>query len=62
MVDPATALEGLPPAQRAQMEAMYESFQNNAKTGEVCTVSPTALGFNAHDFEVSRQLAAFMRD
>jgi hypothetical protein len=88
------ALEGLPPAQRAQMEAMmkgrmgsipgaaatkteyrrggtskvakwtcdvYEAFQNNQKTGEVCTVSPTALGFNAADFEVSRQLAAFMR-
>jgi hypothetical protein len=89
------ALEGIPPAQRAQMEAMmkgrlggipgagaaakteyrrggtskvskwtcdvYEGFQNNAKTGEVCTVSPTALGFNASDFEVSRQLAAFMR-
>lgn len=89
------ALEGMPPAQRAQMEAMmkgrlggipgagaaakteyrrggtskvskwtcdvYEGFQNNAKTGEVCTVSPTALGFNASDFDVSRQLAAFMR-
>ena len=87
------ALEGLPPAQRAQMEAMmkgrglpaaagaarpeyrragtskvakwscnvYESFQNNQKTGEVCTVSASALGFNAADFEVSRQLAAFIR-
>src|SRR4029450_13961867 len=30
-------------------------------TGEVCTVSPAALGFDANDFEVSRQLAAFMR-
>ena len=89
------ALEGMPPAQRAQMEAMmkgrmgaipgaggaakteyrrngtskvskwtcdvYDAFQNNQKTGEVCTVSATALGFNANDFEVSRQLAAFMR-
>jgi len=89
------ALEGMPPAQRAQMEAMmkgrlgglpgasgpakteyrrggtskvskwtcdvYEGFQNNQKTGEVCTVSASALGFNATDFEVSRQLAAFMR-
>ena len=90
------ALEGMPPAQRAQMEAMmkgrlggmpgmggqaakteyrragtskvakwtcdvYEGFQNNAKTGEVCTVSASALGFTAADFEVSRQLAAFMR-
>ena len=90
------ALEGMPPAQRAQMEAMmkgrlgglpgaggaaakteyrrggtskvskwtcdvYEGFQNNAKTSEVCTVSASALGFTATDFEVSRQLAAFMR-
>jgi len=90
------ALEGMPPAQRAQMEAMmkgrlgglpgaggaaakteyrrggtskvskwtcdvYEGFQNNAKTGEVCTVSASALGFTATDFEVSRQLATFMR-
>jgi len=89
------ALEGMPPAQRAQMEAMmkgrlgglpganppakteyrrgatskvskwtcdvYEGYQNNAKTGEVCTVSASALGFAANDFEVSRQLAAFMR-
>lgn len=90
------ALEGMPPAQRAQMEAMmkgrlgglpgvggppakteyrrggtskvskwtcdvYEGYQNNTKTGEVCTVSASALGFAAADFEVSRQLAAFMR-
>jgi hypothetical protein len=89
------ALEGLPPAQRAQMEAImkgrmggmpgmapaakteyrrggtskvskwtcdvYEGFQNGQKTGELCTVSPSALGFNMSDFEVSRQLAAFLR-
>jgi len=87
------ALEGMPPAQRAQMEAMmkgrgmpgmgaaarteyrragtskvskwtcdvYEGFQNNAKTGEVCTVNPTVLGFAAADFEVTRQLGEFMR-
>ena len=90
------ALEGMPPAQRAQMEAMmkgrlgglpvgggaaakteyrragtskvskwtcdvYEGYQNNAKTGEVCTVSASALGFTATDFEVSGQLATFMR-
>jgi len=86
------ALQNMPPAQRAQMEAMmkgrgmpgmnaarpeyrrggtskvskwtcdvYESFQNNAKTGEVCTVSPSVLGFMATDFEVTRQLAEFMR-
>jgi hypothetical protein len=95
MAEMQKALEGMPPAQRAQMEAMmkgrmgglpgaggaakteyrrggtskvskwtcdvYEGFQNNAKTGEVCTVSPSALGFTPADFEVSRQLAAFMR-
>jgi hypothetical protein len=95
MAQMQAALEGLPPAQRAQMEALmkgrgmpgmpggaaarteyrrggtskvakwtcdvYEGFQNNAKTGEVCTVSPSALGFTASDFEVSRQLAEFMR-
>jgi hypothetical protein len=88
------AMKNIPPAQRAQMEAMmrgrglpgaaatpakteyrkagtqkvgkwtcdvYEGFQNNAKTGEVCTVSPQALGFTAADFEVSRQLATFLR-
>jgi hypothetical protein len=95
MAEMQKALEGMPPAQRAQMEAMmkgrlgglpgaaapakteyrrggtskvskwtcdvYEGFQDNAKTGEVCTVSPSALGFTPADFEVSRQLAAFMR-
>jgi hypothetical protein len=96
MAEMQKALEGMPPAQRAQMEAMmkgrmggmpgmpgaaakteyrrsgtskvskwscdvYEAFQNNQKTGEVCTVSASALGFTAADFEVSRQLAAFMR-
>ena len=93
MAEMQKALEGMPPAQRAQMEAMmkgrlggtggaaakteyrrggtskvskwtcdvYEGFQNNAKTAEVCTVSASALGFAPADFEVSRQLAAFMR-
>jgi hypothetical protein len=63
------ALEGMPPAQRAQVEAMMKGRMGampgmggaGAKTGEVCTVSASALGFNANDFEVSRQLAAFMR-
>jgi len=40
---------------------VYEGYQNNAKTGEVCTVSASALGFTATDFEVSGQLATFMR-
>jgi hypothetical protein len=88
------AMKDMPPAQRAQMEAMmkgrgmpgaagaappteyrrtgtskvskwtcevYEGVQNGTKTGEVCTVSPTALGFTAADFAVTRQLAEFMR-
>jgi hypothetical protein len=89
------ALKGLPPEQRAQMEAMmkgrglpaglgapaarpqykkggtqkvgkwscdvYEMSLNNQRTGELCTVSPQALGFTPADFEVSRRLAEFMR-
>jgi len=87
-------LESMPPAQRAQMEAMmkgrglpgtgaaaakpeyrrngtskvarwtcevYDEYENGQKTGEVCTVAPATLGFTPGDFEVSRQLAAFMR-
>jgi hypothetical protein len=95
MAEMQKALESMPPAQRAQMEAMmkgrlgglpgaggaakteyrragtskvskwtcdvYDAFQNDQKTGEVCTVSASALGFTASDFEVSRQLADFMR-
>ena len=34
---------------------------NNQKTGELCTVSPSTLGFTAADFEVSRQLVTFLR-
>ena len=88
------AMKNIPPAQRAQMEAMmrgrglpgaaatpakpeyrkagtqkvgkwtcdlYERYQNNQKSGEVCTVNPQALGFTAADFEVSRELATFLR-
>jgi hypothetical protein len=87
------ALKGMPPEQRAQMEAMmkgrglplgaaaakpqyrkggtqrvgkwtcdvYDVMVNNQKTGELCTVSPQALGFTAADFEVSRQMVAFLR-
>ena len=93
MAQMQAALKDMPPAQRAQIEAMmkgrglpaglgaprteyrrngtskvskwtcdvYESFQNDAKTGELCTVSPTALGFTPADFEVTRQLAEFLR-
>jgi hypothetical protein len=90
------ALKNLPPAQRAQVEAMmagrggspggpgaapartqyrktgsgkvgkwacdtYDGFQGAQKTEEVCTVAPTALGFAAADFEVTRQMADFFR-
>jgi hypothetical protein len=34
---------------------------NNQKTSEVCTVDPSALGFTAADFEVTKQLAEFFR-
>jgi len=40
---------------------VYEISLNNQRTGELCTVSPQALGFTAADFEVSRKLADFMR-
>jgi hypothetical protein len=40
---------------------VYEGFQNGQKVGEVCTVAASALGFTPADFEVSRQLAAFLR-
>ena len=39
----------------------YDGFVNNQKTSEVCTVDPTALGFTAADFEVTKQLAEFFR-
>jgi hypothetical protein len=39
----------------------YEMTTAGQKTGEVCTVSPQSLGFTAADFEVSRQMANFMR-
>jgi hypothetical protein len=83
-------LEKLPPAQRAQVEAVmkgrgmaaasapkvtytrtgsdkvgrwscekYDLLQDGQRMGEVCTVSPTVLGFAMTDFEVSRQMAAF---
>jgi hypothetical protein len=73
-------LEKLPPAQRAQMEAMmkgvrhtrtgsdtvgrwtcdkYDLTQDGRKIGEVCSVNPTTLGFDATDFDVMRQMGAF---
>ena len=40
---------------------VYEMTTAGQKTGELCTVSPQTLGFSAADFEVSRQMANFMR-
>lgn len=40
---------------------VYEMSAGGQKTGELCTVNPQTLGFTAADFEVSRQMAAFMR-
>jgi hypothetical protein len=39
----------------------YEGYQDNQKTAELCTVDPSALGFVAADFEVSRKLAEFFK-
>jgi hypothetical protein len=87
MAQMQTQLEKLPPAQRAQMEAMmkgrggaaaapqytrtgsdtvgrwtcdkYDLMQDGQKIGDVCTVSPTMLGFGATDFNVMRQMSEF---
>jgi hypothetical protein len=40
---------------------VYEASLDGKKTGEVCTVAASALGFTPADFDVSRQLAAFLR-
>jgi uncharacterized protein DUF4412 len=37
----------------------YDVLTGDAKTGEICTVDPSALGFTAADFEVTKQLAEF---
>jgi hypothetical protein len=39
----------------------YEGTKNGEKVSEVCTVAPSALGFTAADFEVTRQLAEFFK-
>jgi hypothetical protein len=39
----------------------YEGYTNNQKTSEICTVAPSALGFSAADFDVTRQFADFFR-
>jgi hypothetical protein len=93
MAQAAKVLESMPPAQRAQVEAMmkgrglavggpaakpqyqkggtqkvgkwtcdvYEMTVDGQRAGEVCTVSPSALGFSPADFAVTRQMADFMR-
>jgi hypothetical protein len=37
----------------------YEGAKAGEKVSEVCTVAPSALGFTAADFEVTRQLGEF---
>ena len=37
----------------------YEGTKAGEKVAEVCTVAPSALGFTAADFEVTRQLGEF---
>jgi hypothetical protein len=37
----------------------YEGTRGGEKVSEVCTVAPSALGFTASDFEVTRQMAEF---
>jgi hypothetical protein len=37
----------------------YEGTKNGEKVSEVCTVGPSALGFSAGDFDVTKQLAEF---
>lgn len=39
----------------------YEGTKNGEKVSEVCTAAPSALGFTAADFEVTRQLAEFFK-
>lgn len=38
----------------------YEGYRNGQKVSELCTASPTVLGFTAADFAVTEQLAAFI--
>jgi hypothetical protein len=37
----------------------YEGTRDGEKTTELCTVSPTTLGFAPEDFEVTKQMAEF---
>jgi hypothetical protein len=39
----------------------YESFRNDQKVGEICTVTPAALGLTAADFAITQQLTEFIR-
>lgn len=39
----------------------YEGYRGTQKTSELCTVDPSALGFVASDFEITRKLAEFLR-
>jgi hypothetical protein len=37
----------------------FDGTRGGAKVSEICTVSPSALGFTAADFEVTKQMAEF---
>lgn len=37
----------------------YEGLRNGVKTAEICTVDPSASGFTAADFEITKQFAEF---
>ena len=39
----------------------YEGFEGEKKVSEVCTVDPKALGFALTDFDVTKQMAAFLK-
>ncbi len=39
----------------------YDAFVNGAKTSEICTVQPQALGFSVADFGVLAKMADFVR-
>ncbi len=39
----------------------YDGLQDGKKVSELCTVSPSALGFSQNDFQVTQQMADFFK-
>jgi Domain of unknown function (DUF4412) len=39
----------------------YDIVEDGSKTGELCTASPTALGFTEADFQVTQKMAEFAK-